>query len=481
MGIIRSNNPADFDDLDGIVVDESAPSPSIRGVSTNVAILVGQFERGPINELTAITSTGQLHELFGKSNTYAGNIALKNKKFGSLKVIRVSAASGGALGTYTFDDGDSTDIIKFDAKYKGAYGNSITVTIAAGSSSGSKYTIIDDSSNPVLPTEVYDNVVISAVGTTFANSKLVDVTVLATSAEPDPVSATNLASGSDGSIADTDYQTAIAVAEAANAGNILFLDSYNATRNGYIKTHIAATTDKMGILAGSETETVAEAITAVGSMRDTEGRLIYAYNWLKTTVGGVATYTSPAPWLASILSQTHPSIDPAYSANTQYLAGVSGVKNSLSRTSFISLKDAGIAAFEFDSDIGFKLKSGVVTQIADSSKITILRRRMADYLTNSVAFYLKSYQNAPNTKKKRDAVAGAIQAFIAGEERNGVLPKDNEVLDGVAKLVDTESLNTNDSIAAGYFYILWRQRIYSSMRFIVLRAEVGESVVVTAD
>jgi hypothetical protein len=50
---------------------------------------------------------------------------------------------------------------------------------------------------------------------------------------------------------------------------------------------------------------------------------------------------------------------------------------------------------------------------------------------------------------------------------------------GKAKLVDTESFNTDASIAAGFFKILWRQRIFSSMRYIVLQAEIGESVVVT--
>jgi hypothetical protein len=60
------------------------------------------------------------------------------------------------------------------------------------------------------------------------------------------------------------------------------------------------------------------------------------------------------------------------------------------------------------------------------------------------------------------------------------VPKSSEVQGGAASIVDVKSLNTNDSIAQGYFKILYKRRIYSSMRYIVLQAEIGESVVVTS-
>jgi len=121
----------------------------------------------------------------------------------------------------------------------------------------------------------------------------------------------------------------------------------------------------------------------------------------------------------------------------------------------------------------------VVTQIANSSKVMVLRRRMADFLTNSAAKFLKNYQNAVNSKQNRNLVKGAFLQFIDSLERDGILPKDSEVSSGLAKLVDVNSLNTDASIAAGFFKILWKQRIFSSMRYIVLQAEIGESVVVT--
>jgi len=478
MGIYRSTNPTDFNAIDGIVIDETAPPPAIGGVGTGMAILVGQFERGPIAVPTLIGSTGELQETFGKSDTFSGNVALKNKKFSGLTVVR-AAASAAAAATHTFQSAGAVNIITFAALYKGAYGNSIQVTIAAGTTAGSKYTIHDASANAVLADEVYDNVVITAVGSTFAASKLVAVTVVATSAEPATASATNLSTGSDGSIADTDYQTAITATEVEGIGDILFLDASNSTRNGYLKTTAANTQDKLVILSGSLSDAYTDAITAVGSLRDSDGRLVYAFNPVQTVVAGVSTYTDPASWLASLISQTAPNVDPAFAGNTQYLAGVTGLKYTLSRAAYIALKNAGVCAFEYDADIGFKVKSGVVTQISDTSKLTIARRRMADYLTKSAGKFLKAYQNAVNSLDNRNAVKAAILNFVQSNETLGLLPKDKEVKSGKAKLVDTDSLNTDTTIGQGYFYVLWKQRIYSSMRYIVVQAQIGETVVVT--
>ncbi len=478
MGIFRSTDPTTWDDVDQIVIAETAPPANIRGASSNVAILVGQFQRGP-HTLEEIGSVGELYEAYGNSS-HKGILALKGKKFGRLKIIRVEATSS-VKATKIFNDGGGSpvDIISFTAKFKGVYGNNIKVTIAAGTSSGKKYTIQDTNAGAVLPTEVYDNIAIASVtSTTFAASKLVDAAVLAISAEPANAAATSLATGSDGSVANADYSAAIDKAGVELAGNVLFLDEYNATRNGYMKQHVADVPDKMVVIAGLEGDSVSAAIADVASYRDTEGRIIYAYPWVQQSLDGVLTMVQPASFYASVISQTPPNIDPAYTANKQYLGAILGLKLSLNRANYVALLAAGISAFEMD-DGSAKIKSGVVTQIENSSKIMVFRRRMADYLMDSTARFLKNYQNAPNTLANRTAVKAAMLAFIESQEAVGILPRDVEVQSGLAKVVDTESLNTNDSIAAGFFKILYRQRIFSSMRFIVIQAEIGESVVVT--
>ncbi len=476
----RSNNPLDYDKVDGIVIDESAPPPAVQGVGTGIAILAGQFERG-LPALQDTAGTGDLYEKYGKNYAYPGLVATLNKKFSLLRVVRV-VASDAVQATKTFQNATPIDIITFKAKQgKGVYGNGITVKIEAGTSTGKKYTITDTSATAVLAQEIYDNVAIATVvsSAVFAASKLVSVTVVATTSDPANVAATALATGSDGTVADSDYQTAIDACAVQGAGNVLFLDVYSAARRASLKQHAVDTQDKMVIIA-NDLGTSASAVEAdAATYRDVDGRIIYAFPWLKTPVLGVETSVSPASFYASVLSQTAPNVDPADVANISLLQGVTGIELMLGREDYIALMAAGVSAFEFDSDVGYKIRSGVVTQIVNSEKVLVSRRRMSDYLTNSIAKFLKLYQNGPNARKNRNAVKAGILDFIKRNEDAEILPKDSEVKSGKAKLVDTESLNTDTSIAAGLFKISYKQRLFSSMRFIVLVAEIGQSVVVT--
>jgi hypothetical protein len=478
MSIFRTNDPTQFDAVDQIVVDESAPPSSVKGVSTNIAMLIGQFERGPL-DIQEIGSIAQFNELYGKTS-FSGNKVLKNKKFGRLRILRAVAAAA-SKATHSFMDVTPVAAISFTAKYLGLYGNAISVQISVGTAGGMKYTIKDNSPNAVIASEIYDNLAIAAITpATFAGSQLVDVAVLSTAAEPVVMAATMLSGGTDGTIADLDYSTAIDKAAVEHSCNVLFLDSYNTAKNGFLKLHAAATQDKQVIVCGPETQTVADVKTDVVSYRDTDGRIIYAYPYLENSLDGTLQMVPPASFYASVISQTSPHIDPAAAQNAQFLQGVTSLKyKNLTRADYIQLKDAGISAFEFDPDLGFKIKSGITTQILDTSKISILRRRMADYLTDSMAQFLKNYQNGVNSAAKRSEVKGQILDFIQRQELAGILPTDKEVKSGKAKIVDTEILNTDASIALGFFKILYRQRIFSSMRYIVLQAEIGESVVVT--
>lgn len=479
MGIFRTNDPTQFDDIDGIIIDETAPPPSITGVATNTVILIGEFQRGPRELSLALGSIGEFQEIYGKSS-FTGNKQLKNKAFGRLKIIRAAAAAA-VKATFNFDDGVATDILQFDAKHVGVYGNSITVTVEAGSDAiGKKYTIKDTNVDAVLPVEIFDQVVVTAItAATFAGSKLVDVTVLATSAEPADAAATNLASGAEGTLADSDYTAALIFAESERSGNLIILDVYNAARNTDLKTHTALTQDKMVVVCGAETDDRAAVITDVANFRDADGRIMYVFPYVQTQIDGALEFQNPASWVASIFSQVSPHIALSKTGNTKFLGGMTDLKFNESRAGFIALDAAGVMALENDPDIGFIVKNAIVTQIVDSSKRSVLRRRMADFLTDSIALFLKNYQNDVNSQAKRDEVKAQILDFDTRLVRDKILPGDQDVKSGKPLLVDTDSLNTDAVIALGQFKILYKRRIFSSMRYIILQAEIGESVVVT--
>ena len=472
MSIYRTNNPMQYAQVDGIVIDEKAPPPNIKGVGTGVAIIVGQFNQGPKNKITEPGSYDALTATFGKDSP--GHNALINKRFSRLKVIRVNQVDA-VNASHTFQ-ASGNDIIEFVAIAPGVAGNAITVAISTAVS-GKTYTIVSGSTTETFTGTI--DAIANAINTGNDKSTLVTARVISTANEPTNATATNLTGGVNKAVTDADYTNAIDVAAAENAGNILFLDEYTEARNTKLLAHATETEDKMVICGGPLNETITQAATAVATLRDTAGRVIYAYNWVQTLVNNVKTFVHPAPFIASIISNTSAHVDPAAVSNGQFLYGVTAINQDITRAGYIQLLNAGVCAFEYDPDIGFKLKSGIVTQIADISKVTILRRRMADYLTNSIGRFLKLYQNEPNTAENRRAVKSAILSFIEGQEQLGILPKDSEVQGGTAKIVDIDSLNTDQSLAEGRFVINYRQRIYSSMRFIVLIAEIGQSVVVT--
>jgi len=481
--VFKTNNPLEYNQVDGMVADETAPAPQVQSVGVGTAIIVGLFSWGPTNELSKdFARLSEIQRIY-MDTAISGMDALRNKSYSSLKVVRALVADSVAA-TKTFQDVDPKDTIVFTGKYKGVMGNSIQVKIEDGTTTGKKYTVkLDDSDNVSrFPQEIYDDVELADVAEAFLTSKLVTVALdVAADTEPEDAAFTALAAGSNGTAVDTDYETAIKLTESEGAGNVVFLDVYTVLRNGYLKASMATTQDKMAILGGSEAETVAEAIAAVETLRDTEGRLIYAFNWLETTIRGAKRFMSPASFYASIVSNIGPHIDPAYAGNAKYLYGVSDIKNKLSRNDFINLNTAGVSSFEFVKNIGFNIKSGIVTQVANSEKVMILRRRMSDFLIESHYTLIRNYQNDVNSLKNRKAIQGGMYNFIENNlEKNNVLPKDSEVEGGLAKIVDIESLNDDISIGQGFNYILYKQRIYSSMRWIVLKIEVGTGTVVEA-
>lgn len=605
MGVIRSNDPNTWTDVDGIILNEVAPASNVARVAANVGILVGQSQRGPA-ELTELVSLTMAQEVFGKDKTKGLNKVLKNKTFGRLKFIRV-VASDAVLATKNFAS-SAVDRIKFDAKGgKGLFGNSIQVAIEEASQSrqekhtvlcvadvadnldqkyfilrdevgtvgvwldvddgggsapagalacnrqievttivtndsaatvaskiaavleadskfsasadgatitatcvayapgvgtvgngdsgftvtrtllganeGKKYSIKDVSADAVLPIEVYDNIKIANIANDlpFIKSKLVVPTVLSSLAEPANTAYTALAGGADGTVSDSDYEDAIEKAKVDGAGNVLFLDAYNAVRNGYLKLHAAEAQNKMVIVEGLSSDEYDDAITGVDNLRDTDGRIIYAFNPAITVIDGIEVEQPAAWWIAAAYTQCPAHIDLAFVENVKFMAGITRLKYSLGTAEFKLLNKAGICSLEFDADFGHKVKSAVTTQVINTEKQTILRRRMTDFLQDSLAKYLKNFANGVNSKRKRDSVKAGIMRFDDALINDEILPGDAEVSGGSARLIDTESQNTDDSIGQGMFKVVYKRRIYSSMRYIVLSTEIGTGVVVVEE
>ena len=171
-----------------------------------------------------------------------------------------------------------------------------------------------------------------------------------------------------------------------------------------------------------------------------------------------------------------PERNPAQAAPpaTTALAAVLGLDSSapvLSMNDYIALRAAGVVAGRIDKAVGPMLQSGVTTSLVPGEK-NIARRRMADFLQDSIAGALVSFSKLPLTTALKDSMVSEVESFLVGlmSENN---PPNQRI---AAYEVDGVSGNTDDLEAAGIYVIITRVRLLATADSIVLQSEIGESV-----
>ena len=336
MSVYRTDNPNEFTKVDSVIITEKAPPGKIRGTGTGTCIMLGKFKRGPVEKIIEMGSQEEIERTFGPFSDLApGHIAVANKKFSRLKIVRVNSTD--AIKASLTAGGK----IKFTAVFGGIAGNEISVKIENGTQNLSKkYTFKKNSDETAVE---IDNIKVStAQASDFSDADFVTVDVLATDANPQNMAKTNFTGGIESVYTDKHYEDALAVCESEGVGSIIFLDDYNAARNILLKNHVAKTADKVAVLGTEENTKLDKAIEEVANLRNPDGRLIYAFNHVKTYLQGKFHTVSPASFVASILSQTSPHVDPSSADNAKYLTGITDVVRTYSRSDFIRMSEAGI-------------------------------------------------------------------------------------------------------------------------------------------
>ena len=239
-------------------------------------------------------------------------------------------------------------------------------------------------------------------------------------------------------------------------------------------------------------KSVAQSVVAqpgVGAYRDQ--RVIYCYPGfavfvppiaLKGTTGGTGFNATGIidvgadGFMASICSQLPPEENPGQ--ETTFLSAVASLERganvqNLTITDYINFRSKGIAAPRIQGGVAF-FQSGVtsVDPLVNPNLRNIARRRMADFIEDTIARRLVSFGKKLNSSARRIAITSEIRSFM-----NSLLSKTNPGSARIAGFVlDPFSANTPDSLAAGIFRLILRVRTLSSLDSIVLATTVGEAV-----
>ena len=239
---------------------------------------------------------------------------------------------------------------------------------------------------------------------------------------------------------------------------------------------------------------IADADPGVGGNRDE--RVDYAWPGARTSVReavgfnmGVADGTTVEDgildvsldgWLASLLSNLAPERNPGQSTAPvpAVMAGILGFQRGVSGLDISDYKQyraKGIAALRIDRTAGAIFQSGITTSLVAGQK-NIARRRMADFIEDSLAAGLNGFSKQPLSDALKDSSVAEVDSFLSG-----LLSPNNPPAQRIAGyLIDDVSGNTPELEAQGIFVIIAKVRTLASADVIVVQAEVGEAVNVTA-
>lgn len=192
------------------------------------------------------------------------------------------------------------------------------------------------------------------------------------------------------------------------------------------------------------------------------------------TSDGIITVRADGP-LASVNCQIPPEDNPGQQTNLiDLFFEVEQTPTPLNETSYVALRAAGICAPRIDRVSGTIFQSGITTSLDQALK-TQARRKMADFIQDSIADRLIPFGKKPSTQENRDAIRAIVDQFLSE-----LLSASNPALQRIeAYSVDEVSGNTPDTLARGIFVIILKVRTLSSLDFIVLQTEIGEAVTIT--
>lgn len=474
----------------GINIFEQTPPGQIAGVRTDIVGVVGDFPWGDPNVITAVGSTAELFAAFcpPEFDAAASAPAMRaflNKAFpGGLRVVRIDATSAAKASSGAVTAG--TGSITITAKHKGALGNQIRyqfVAATGGDAAKRDLLITIGTRYSARYKDLAHGSIASAVADPF-----VDVTASAPSAMPTAMgSAAALASGADGTAVAADYVgsptsaagirkfygesvkvAALFVAECPSA----LVSAVNAGLYAY-----ATEADKgMAVLCTPPGATAAATITDAASYRD--DRAFYGWPRVKTpdAYGDLAEIVVDGnAFAAAAIVSVDPEVSPGGAPGAPFLKGITGLENEdVPRATYDDLNDAGVAPFQLVDGLGCILRKGVTTSIT-SGLTQIFRRRMTDYILDSIAGRAQNFVGRP--------LDVDLASQTVGPEMGGLVSEIQQFLGELrfrsrirGFIVDPFSQNLQSNLDAGRWFLAVRVKLLSAADEIVLVAGVGESV-----
>jgi hypothetical protein len=186
---------------------------------------------------------------------------------------------------------------------------------------------------------------------------------------------------------------------------------------------------------------------------------------------------SPDGFMASTISQFPEEKNPG--AANRFIQSIQQYEDAfqtspLVRQDYINFKAKGVAALRKDRSVGWWFQSGVtsVDPAVTPTRAPIKRRRMADFIQDTLSGLGAKYDKEPATQDRVDQLAGECEAFLS-TLKSPPNPANKRIEDFI---VDTKSGNTPQLVALGIFTIIVKVRLLASLDTLVFETTIGETV-----
>lgn len=192
------------------------------------------------------------------------------------------------------------------------------------------------------------------------------------------------------------------------------------------------------------------------------------------TADGIITVRPDGP-LATICASRPPEENPGQETRLiEDFFEVDTFGETLSIETYKAFRAAGVLVPRVDRVAGTVFQSGVTSSL-ETGRTTCARRKMADFIQDTMAERLVPFVKKLNTISRRNAILATANSFL-----NSLLNPNNPELQRIEGFSVDDSVNagnTAESMALGIYRLSVKVRTLASLDFIVVTVEAGENAI----
>ncbi len=151
---------------------------------------------------------------------------------------------------------------------------------------------------------------------------------------------------------------------------------------------------------------------------------------------------------------------------------------TLTIDTYTAWKAAGICAPKVDADTGPEYMSGVTSSL-ESGRTLIARRKMADFLQDTLVVIGKPFCKLLSRQSRRDKLRGRVDSFLS--RLRSLQNAETQRIAAFLTNDDVNAGNTDEVLASGVYFMDVRVKSLASLDEIVFRTEIGPNVVISRE